>query len=177
MEFQWKLLLVCDPHIMQHHMYHHSICHHHMRNQTDSYLLSLALGLITSEVTEPPFQNMVITFHETPTFHTVTGPTLRDRVMNIRSAPWGGSTDIQKVFDLILTRAQQFKLSPAQMPKRLFIISDMQFNQADPKHETNHNAAINKYKKAGYPIPQIVYWNVRADTVDFPADSSSKGGM
>lgn len=31
------------------------------------------MGLLISEVTEEPFKNVVITFHETPTFHVVKG--------------------------------------------------------------------------------------------------------
>jgi len=56
------------------------------------------------------------------------------------------------------------------MPKRLYVISDMQFNVAtgSEKFETNHENIKKKYAKAGYKTPQIVYWNVRANTPDFP---------
>jgi len=63
------------------------------------------------------------------------------------------------------------------MPKRLFVISDMQFNEADGnnKYATNHEVIEKKYKEAGYAIPQMIYWNVRAGTSDFPVSSDKSG--
>lgn len=139
--------------------------------------VSVALGLLISEVAAPPFQNLVITFHETPTFHTVVGSTLRDRVRNLKSAPWGGSTNFQAVFDLILAKAKAFKMPPEALPKRIFVLSDMQFNQAshNGKWETNHRAIKAKYDAAGYPVPAIIYWNLRANTMDFPSTAETPG--
>lgn len=88
-------------------------------------LVSIALGLLISEVTFPPFKNSVITFHSEPTFHQVKGTTLQERVQDL--AKWGGSTNFQAVFDLILHEAVTHKV----MPEKLFVISDMQFDAAD----------------------------------------------
>jgi len=139
--------------------------------------VSVALGLLISEVTAPPFTNMVITFHENPTFHVVQGDTLKARVQHLRGAAWGGTTNFRAVFDLILSRAKQFKLPPAAMPKRIFVISDMQFDTADGGHnfKTNHSVIKKKFVEAGYPMPAIVYWNVRSDTKDFPVSQNEMG--
>jgi hypothetical protein len=141
--------------------------------------VSVALGLLISEVTAPPFTNVVITFHENPSFHVVSGTSLMERVQNIKSMPWGGTTNFQAVFDLILSRAQQHKLPASSMPKRLFVLSDMQFDVADGggRFMTNHENIRIKYERAGYPMPQIVYWNLRADTKDFPVPSNERGVM
>eukprot|EP01111_Echinosteliopsis_oligospora_P001013 TRINITY_DN112_c0_g1_i2.p1 TRINITY_DN112_c0_g1~~TRINITY_DN112_c0_g1_i2.p1 ORF type:complete len:541 (+),score=130.46 TRINITY_DN112_c0_g1_i2:101-1624(+) len=139
--------------------------------------VSVALGLLISELTAPPFQDLVITFHENPTFHQVKGVTLFDRVRDLKAAPWGGSTNFQAVFDMILAKAEQNKLPPAAMPKRIFVISDMQFNSADAggKFTTNHQAIKQKYKKSNYEMPTIIYWNVAATGGDFPVQWNDQG--
>lgn len=113
--------------------------------------VSIALGLLISEVTAPPFTNAVITFAEKPSFHMVRGNNLMERVQNLAAAPWGGSTNFAAAFDLILERAIRHNLSAENMPKRLFVISDMQFDIADNGF-TNFQSIDNKYKNAGYPF-------------------------
>jgi len=138
--------------------------------------VSVALGLLISEVTSAPFTNAVVTFHEKPKFHLVQGKTLCERVKNIMAMEWGGTTNFQAVFDLILARAKENKLAPQSMPKRIFVISDMQFNAAGgDNYSTNHEVIERKYQSAGYAVPQIIYWNVRANTNDFPVSSDKSG--
>jgi len=139
--------------------------------------VSVALGILISEITNEPFKHMVLTFHETPTFHVIDGPTLQEKVRKIKKMPWGGSTNFQACFDLILERAKSAKLKQSQMPKRLIVLSDMQFNSAAvggaAQFQTNHQATIAKYNAAGYEVPQIVYWNLRGNTQDVPVDATS----
>jgi len=132
--------------------------------------VSVAMGILISQVAEEPFHNVVISFHDKPTFHVLPDGSLKDRVKSLQKAPWGGSTNFQAVFDLILERAKAFKLAPEAMPKKLFVISDMQFDQADMNggFKTNYQVIKKKYQSAGYPMPTIVFWNVRANTPDFP---------
>eukprot|EP01110_Echinostelium_bisporum_P002060 TRINITY_DN1493_c0_g1_i1.p1 TRINITY_DN1493_c0_g1~~TRINITY_DN1493_c0_g1_i1.p1 ORF type:complete len:406 (+),score=196.85 TRINITY_DN1493_c0_g1_i1:320-1537(+) len=139
--------------------------------------VAIGLGLLISEVTAPPFQNAVITFHESPTFHVVKGNSFRERVKNLQGAPWGGTTNFQAVFDLILKRAKDNNLPVEAMPKRLFVISDMQFDAADGqgKYKTNHANIKAKFTQAGYKMPTMIYWNVRANTPDFPVTSNESG--
>jgi uncharacterized protein YdeI (YjbR/CyaY-like superfamily) len=57
------------------------------------------------------------------------------------------------------------------MPTTLFVFSDMQFNQAQTSHslyETIFETYKLKFQEEGYNILQIVFWNLRADTVGFP---------
>jgi hypothetical protein len=53
----------------------------------------------------------------------------------------------------------------------IVVFSDMQFDQADNRYQTNHSAMVQKFVKAGIPFPRIVYWNLRGNTVDFPTCS------
>jgi len=136
--------------------------------------VSVALGLMISSLSEAPFRDGIITFHTNPTFHMVQGKNLMERINNVRRMSWGGSTDFTKVFDLILGRARQAELASEAMPERLVVLSDMQFNQADSGlfQGTNYQSIVKKYENYGYKVPQIVFWNLRANTVDFPIPSA-----
>ena len=80
------------------------------------------------------------------------------------------STNLQAVFDLILTRAQQANLSEEDMPTKLLIISDMHFNYACRNNDrTNYEVIKQKYESAGYKIPGIIFWNVNGSAGNVPA--------
>lgn len=55
------------------------------------------------------------------------------------------------------------------MVKRLFVFSDMQFdasliNKSGGGWETTHDRIVKAFKKAGYEMPEIVYWNLQGGT-------------
>lgn len=132
--------------------------------------VSIALGILISSLTKAPYKDFIITFHENPTFHHVVGNSLKEKVKNIRGMSWGGTTNFNRVFDIILLRAIANKLSKEDMPKRLIVISDMQFDQAGGNNmKTNYEIIQEKYQQHGYDMPEILFWNVRGNTNDFPA--------
>lgn len=136
-------------------------------------MVSYALGLLISELSDK-FHNQVITFETKPKFAHITGTTLNQRIRQISDIPWGGTTDFRAVFDLIFKQANKFGLKPEDMPKRLVVLSDMQFNQADSgNRDTNYDNIRREYGSQGYPMPQIVFWNLRANTHDFPAEANT----
>ncbi|CAI5516129.1 unnamed protein product [Closterium sp. Naga37s-1] len=91
--------------------------------------------------------------------------TLVERVRSVRRMPWGVNTNFQAVFDLLLSRTRQFQLDLADMVQRLHVFSDMQFDEAGEASgadwETDHQAIMRKFTAAGYPVPQIVYGNLK----------------
>lgn len=139
--------------------------------------VSLAMGILISSCSASPvFRDRVITFQTDPSFHSLSEcKSFREKVLHLVKAPWGGSTNLQAAFELILTSAQMFKVPQAQMPRRLFIISDMQFNSA--AGVTNFQAMQAKYVKAGYQLPEVWFWNVaaRATPNEMPVESSQDG--
>jgi len=42
-------------------------------------------------------------------------------------------------------------------------------------YASNHETIKSKFAKAGYAMPQMIYWNVRANTADFPVSSNECG--
>ena len=141
--------------------------------------VSIALGLVVSELTAPPFNNRVITFSEVPTWHNVVGSTLRERVNSLSKAHWGGSTNFIAVFEMLLLEAQTYRLRPEQMIKKVFVFTDMQFNSANGASKSPYDTAFKvisaKYAAAGYALPQIVFWNLRETHSSFPVQKDTPG--
>ncbi|OMO95317.1 hypothetical protein COLO4_15988 [Corchorus olitorius] len=95
--------------------------------------VSVALGLLVSELSEEPWKGKVITFSENPELHLIKGDTLKAKTEFVRRMDWGGNTDFQKVFDQILSVAVEGKLSEEQLIKRIFVFSDMEFDEANAR--------------------------------------------
>jgi hypothetical protein len=131
--------------------------------------VSISLGLYIAERCQGPFQNHFITFSHQPKLEQVRGSSLSEKIKNMHSAEWGGNTDLQKVFELILSKAKAFKVSQADMPSELYIISDMQFDTACQHNSiSNFEVVKQKYAAAGYKMPKLIFWNVNASPNQTP---------
>lgn len=132
----------------------------------------IALGLLVSELCGEPWKGNVITFSEKPQIHKVTGTTLAERHSSLQSMDWGYNTDFQAVFDRILFLAVENNLPKEKMIKRLFVFTDMEFDQAcsaDSSRSTadwrgtDYAVICKKFSDAGYgPPPEIIFWNLRS---------------
>lgn len=136
--------------------------------------VSIALGLYTAERLTGPYKDLVLTFSGSPTFHKVTGNTLSERYRNLSRAHWEMNTDLQKAVQLILTTANQNKVSKSDMPETLVVISDMEFD-ACTGGKTNFGAIKKSYENAGYKMPQIVFWNVNGRAGNNPVKYNADG--
>lgn len=85
------------------------------------------------------------------------------------------STNIEGVFDLILQTAKNHKLKNSDMPKKLYIVSDMEFDQASNKNSTIMDVIKEKYSIAGYTMPMLVFWNVASSGGNSPVRFDEKG--
>ena len=65
------------------------------------------------------------------------------------------------------------------MPKKLFVFTDMQFNEASDgseELETIYKNIVRKYKKSGYTAPKFVFWNLNSDNQGtFPVNCDTEG--
>ena len=133
--------------------------------------VAIALGLLISNCCTGLFKNTVITFHSTPTFHKVTGTTLKEQVESIRKVDWGYNTNFEKIANLIINYGKNNKLENNLMPKKLVVLSDMQFDEPVKEHynsdktelELLYNTFSNKFKKNNYDVPKMIYWNLNSD--------------
>ncbi|KAK4357025.1 hypothetical protein RND71_022635 [Anisodus tanguticus] len=125
--------------------------------------VSVALGVLVSELSEEPWKGKLITFSESPELQKVEGDTLKEKTEFVRNMNWGMSTNFQGVFDRILEVAVEGNLSEDKMIKRIFVFSDMEFDQAsDNAWETDYQAIQRKFAEKGYiNVPEIVFWNLR----------------
>lgn len=145
-----------------------------------------AIGLGIRIAEKSKFGNRVLTFNTTPAWINLDDikDNFVDKVKRIASSSWGGSTNFRKALDMILDVAIQHNINPKEMENMsLVILSDMQIDYADhnSKDETMYDAMRMKYYNAGirtshkmpYPLPNIVFWNLRY-TNGFPNSSSTK---
>mmetsp|Transcript_30232 Transcript_30232/g.50573 ORF Transcript_30232/g.50573 Transcript_30232/m.50573 type:complete len:629 (+) Transcript_30232:70-1956(+) len=148
-------------------------------------LVSIALGILVSEVNHPAFRDRVLTFDTNPSWVNLGDKTnIAQKVDVLRKAPWGGSTDITKAFRLICNVVQEHRLPAEEVPD-MIIFSDMQFDEtADRNSGTTATQLENvreMFAEVGrsicgqpYPAPKIIFWNLRAGTVGYPAASDDE---
>ena len=131
--------------------------------------VAISLGMYCGDKCRGPFAGHFITFSANPQLQQIEGKDICDKVANLERANWDMNTNLEKVFELILTTAEQYRVSDENMPKKLYIISDMQFDEArstggwysrEPRRPFMQRMR-EKYERAGYTMPIIVYWNVR----------------
>jgi hypothetical protein len=95
----------------------------------------------------------------------------------LKNAPWGGSTNFEATFNLILKKAKENNVPQEEMPEVIVCLSDMGFDCASRSYsgtEFNPTAlqmAKQKYESAGYKMPLLVMWNLRSDFNGAPAMS------
>jgi Mg-chelatase subunit ChlD len=136
---------------------------------------AIGLGIRIAEKATPAFKNRVLTFHSKPewvNFGDCPDGDFVAKVNKLRSAPWGGSTDIYAAFRLILDVITQNNIPAADVANMtLVILSDMQINQTERNTDTLHKRIQSLYASAGINTPpHIVFWNLRK-TTGFPTKS------
>jgi hypothetical protein len=138
--------------------------------------VSISLAMYISERTVGAFNSRFITFSENPTLQRVVGYNVRERVSNLQNADWGMTTDLESVFDLILDTAKEHNLPASDLPAKLYIVSDMEFNAACGRpSETFLETIKSKYETANYKCPDLVFWNVNARNVQSPIRFDQNG--
>jgi hypothetical protein len=119
---------------------------------------------------------MFIIFNTTPTLMEIKGSTLSDKLRYLSNAPWGGSTNLERVFSLILKSAVEANAAQDELPEVLYIFSDMEFNQAIEKPDkTIFENARMKFEAAGYHSHAVVFHNVNSWQMQTPVQAHTKG--
>lgn len=148
--------------------------------------VSIGLGLYLSEKINGPFKNHVITFSAKPRLVAIPGSnhSFNTRYNAIHSIPAGYNTNLVAVFNLILETAVKYNIKKSEMPSKILIISDMEFDgtgaymsymQNDSKiaFKTNYEVIKKSYKKAGYKMPHLVFWNVNGRLRNVPVQADT----
>lgn len=142
--------------------------------------IASALGAFFSDAIKGDFHQWIMTFETTAKMHHITGTTMAQRVEKLRRVSSDhGTTNISAVYNLLLKVALENDVPQGDMPDALIIISDMEF---DPVRngkwgKTPFQDMSDKYRKAGYDMPVIVFWNVCAGVAGQPVQGDDVGTL
>lgn len=126
--------------------------------------VSISLAMYIAERnTSPVWKNKFLTFSERPKLQSIVGSTIGSRIHNLSRAAWQMNTDLMAVFKTVLDAGLMNDVPAEDMPQKLIIVSDMQFDQCCRSNKRTNFGQIQKlYRKAGYEMPQLVFWNVNS---------------
>lgn len=174
-------------------------------NHDTPYWVSMALGLLISEVTTEDFKNTFLTFDSTPLMHTLPEGDLLSKLASFEPnlMSQGTSTDFQKGMDLVLAQCKARRVKPGQEPENLIVLTDMAWDQAcgsadyNPYTDNSYRNVVKTeswqthvemireaFKRAGedmwgegqgWKMPTIVIWNIAATCQDFHATATTPG--
>lgn len=142
--------------------------------------VAISLGMYCAEKAKGPFQNHFISFESNPHFIEVEGVDFCDKVYRVSRAPWGGSTNIEGAFDMMLDVAITNHCTQDEIPQNLIVISDMEFNycvSSNAYRSSWGGGGVNdtlfekmraKWAAHGYAMPHLVFWNVQARQNNIP---------
>jgi hypothetical protein len=146
---------------------------------------AVSMSAYIAERGKGPFKNHFITFSSNPQLVEFKGVDIIDKFLRAEQADWGGSTNVEAALDLMLNVALKNHTPAEDMPKTLYIFSDMEFNGAmtcgpasigrwnsgnrigDP--ETLFESIAKKWAAYGYELPRVIFWNLDARQDNIPA--------
>lgn len=147
-----------------------------------------SLGVYFSERCTGEFKDKVIEFSENPRFIDLTGcESLADKYNVLIEYNDYSNTDLEKVFDLLLLTAVSNNMSQDDLPKRVLIVSDMEFDHATTitdyyqhsyvmeQYKTLFQSIKDRWTAAGYAMPDIVFWNVNSRTQTIAVTANEVG--
>lgn len=174
------------------------------RTRDTPYWVSLAMGLLGSELCSSPFKGRFLTFDSNPTWCTIPdeAKTLYEKatyMKTLQNIGIGLSTDFQKATNLIIEELKKARVPPGEGPKDLIVITDMGFDEAsrEPLRSQSRGKTAEKAEthiqrikaefeaaseeihgdKGAWPAPRIVIWNVSASYSDNFQAEAEEGGV
>ena len=153
------------------------------KHSTESCLdVAVSLAIYFAERSSGQFKDKFITFSSRPQLVDLSyGKTLREKINIAGRYTEVDDTNIEAVFDLILTTAIQNKMTQDEIPQNILILSDMEFNDCAT---TNGDMSLStklfkvieeKYSNAGYKLPRLIFWNINSRTGTIPVKENELG--
>ena len=151
---------------------------------------AISMGAYIAERGKGPFQNHFITFSGNPELVEFNGIDIYDKFYRARLANWAMNTNIEAVFNLLLTTALREGVKKSEMPETLYIFSDMEFDRcmttgpashdrygsytsprisSESHMETLLEGIARKWAANGFELPRVVFWNLDARHENIPA--------
>lgn len=148
---------------------------------------AVSMGAYIAERGKGPFQNHFITFSANPQLVEFEGVDIYDKFRRAVCADWGQNTNLEAVFDMLLETGLRNHVPDAEMPKTIYIFSDMEFDRGltcgarsldrwGYTHSMNRSqidtlieAKTKEWMRAGYTAPRVIFWNLDARQKNIPA--------
>jgi len=147
---------------------------------------AVGMGAYVATKSHGPFANHFITFSAQPELVEFEGDNIVDKMLRCKGANWEMNTNVAAAMDLILDSAIAHKLPQSDLPARLYIFSDMEFDRCITLETTGlyswNTSSLNrneigtlfekiqkKWAAAGYEMPQVTFWNLDARSNNIPA--------
>lgn len=141
--------------------------------------VATSLAMYFAERAKGPFHNHYISFASHPQLIKIVGRDFVEKVQHIRETNLCDNTNLEAVFNLLLSIAKR-GIPAEDFVKKLFIISDMEIDQAT--NEISYSGSFydrgpesyngfkslmerireNWERQTDIPFPQLYYWNVNA---------------
>ena len=153
--------------------------------------VSRSIGAYFAERANGVFKNKLIEFSERPRYIDLSNcKTLADKYNTLNKFDDCSNTNLEKVFDLLLVTAIKYNIPQDELPNKILVISDMEFDRATNYNKYNcdgdHMGVMSAYNTlfetikgrwtaAGYTMPGIVFWNVNSRTNTIPVSSNECG--
>lgn len=123
--------------------------------------IAVSLGLYMADKNKGVFKDLFMTFSSHPELMLLSGNIIQ-KISKMIKSNWDMSTNLERAFKVILQTAQDHKVPSEDMPEKIVIFSDMQFDGCISFDGTAFNMIQKMYDSAGYKIPKIIFWNLNA---------------
>ena len=141
-----------------------------------------SLSIYFSERSSGQFKDKFITFSSRPKFVDLSGcDSLNAKLKEMAKHNECANTNIEAVFDLILKTAVEGNVPQEEIPN-ILILSDMEFDYCAESNRmrcdiTKKDFAVieEKFKKAGYKLPRLTFWNICSRTGAIPVKENEMG--
>ncbi|KAB2636823.1 hypothetical protein D8674_027357 [Pyrus ussuriensis x Pyrus communis] len=136
---------------------------------TSKEMECIAMGLLISEPSENPWKGMVFSFSDTPKLHKIEGDNLWSKCELMRQIECAEKLDFLEIYNRVLDIAVPQKLSHDKMPRRIFVFTCRDFNEAF-KYDwwDDYKEASSRYRRKGYnlTVPDMVFWNLKGEIAE-----------
>ena len=136
---------------------------------------SVGLAVYFAERNTGAYHNMFMSFSGTSRIQVLKGDTLAQKLRSIDMKDWANNTNLEAAFKHVLEIAVRNRVPVEEMPKSLIVISDMEIDFCGNKNWTFYEKMAQKFRKFGYQIPNIIFWNVASRHDVFHADKGRAG--
>lgn len=151
----------------------------HMSNGMYPGAVAWSLAAYFAERNKGALHNLFMTFDDQVDFVELEGNTLAQYIRTFQKHARYGSTDLEAAFELLLNTCVKGKVAAEDMPEAIIVVSDMQINTVEGLDNKGRISFFDemkeRYEKAGYKLPQVVFWNVAVRQPTFLASKDDRG--